>query len=146
MDPRWPTGETLDVVAMFPEESFHYPIWNEDGDNRWTMSLPHGGGFVQIQSGEVYDVAMFHQLRCLWDIRSSLEAANSTVGYLFEEDENVNSCFEYLRRSIFCHSDNTLEGAIGSHFLLDISSPHVCRDWTRLYELVEDTSGELSNY
>jgi hypothetical protein len=120
---------------MFPEESYHYPIWLGDGEKEWDMSLSvDSKGFIRVSlqtdnhthththmHSHKHNIAMFNQLRTLGSVRLALEIvsnSNSTTNY--EEDDNVNSCLEYLRQSLFCHSDNTLEGAgffIGHQYL-----------------------------
>jgi hypothetical protein len=133
----------LESVAMDPEETEHFPVWAVDGVQQWDQGLPRGRSFIPSPIGnqtypsatpQLHDVALIHQLRCLGDVRTAMQLANSTA-YSFDGDINVNGCLEYLIRSILCHSDNTLEAAVGPEFLLDLGSPHVCRDWTTLYNI-----------
>lgn len=134
----WSASYDPEVVILHPEETQHFPIWStgQDGELQWNTTHPANGGFVSLPDGkggsQVFDVAMFHQLRCLGDIRSAMEA--NQTDFKLEEDANLMGCSEYLRKVMFCHSDLTLEAAVGAELLLDITSPHICRDWTLLYD------------
>ncbi|PVH84629.1 hypothetical protein DL98DRAFT_584185 [Cadophora sp. DSE1049] len=74
-----------------------------------------------IPGYELYPVAMYHQLHCLGTIRRFFYTLK-----IAEEDAyggHVGHCFDYLRQSILCSADLTLENT-GVGWEVE----HLCRD------------------
>ncbi|PSR83957.1 hypothetical protein PHLCEN_2v5561 [Hermanssonia centrifuga] len=53
--------------------------------------------------------------------------------------EHVHHCFNYLRQTILCGANPTLEPVVPILGVRSVNAemPRVCRDWTAVYELVE---------
>src|ERR1044071_6399047 len=72
---------------------------------------------------QIYSVALYHQLHCLGQLRkytwmladalmlNDTEAAATMQFHLGSSDggKHMNHCFDYLRQSISCNGDMTLE-------------------------------------
>ncbi|OLN97664.1 hypothetical protein CCHL11_09625 [Colletotrichum chlorophyti] len=102
---------------------------------RWQDLLPGGGGDVHIPDHERYEhlsepwldprgnelwkVAWAHQLHCLYLIMNDFDRVvrYGPTGKENEVEEghfqvHTNHCFDYLRQSILCAADMTLEGKV----------------------------------
>lgn len=118
-----------------------------------------GGGFVRINRPEVpnippgkpaptgdnvYDTSLFHQLHCLASIRGHLLLLKSSIGrnnsdeiqrYLLDPQvDHVYHCFDYIRQSLMCAGDMTLEWpreeTDGTREAFDgWGVTHQCKDW-----------------
>ncbi|OPB42123.1 hypothetical protein A0O28_0032400 [Trichoderma guizhouense] len=128
----------------------------------WDALQPRGGGFIIIPdpqkyglSGglplededdgivrEGYGISMFHQIHCLVAIRTAFRTKN------FDND-HLNHCFEYLRQSIMCTGDTTLEKVVVDEngvFKPDIDgwgTEHECKSWNMLYEYAESRRAKV---
>ncbi|KAL7937843.1 hypothetical protein V8C35DRAFT_293788 [Trichoderma chlorosporum] len=123
----------------------------------WDVLQPRGGGFIVIPnpkqyglSGgllleddnddgtirEGYGISMFHQIHCLVAIRTAFRTNDF-------DDHHMNHCFEYLRQTIMCAGDTTLEKVVVDEN--GVSQPdidgwgtiHECKSWNMLYEFAE---------
>ncbi|KXT07736.1 hypothetical protein AC579_4705 [Pseudocercospora musae] len=127
---------------------------NDESENAWTELIPKGKGFVHINNDRPLDpapglnltlphqramVAVFHQLHCLYMTRSSYFFARAGN---FDDIhvEHLTHCWDYLRQTIMCAGDTTLEwiGAPPN----DLGSSgwgyrHQCRDYGALYTWAE---------
>ncbi|TDZ33418.1 Oxidase ustYa [Colletotrichum sidae] len=138
-------GDPPDVVLRRIEEN-------------WRSLMPANDGFVAVPRTEkyknlppplmddknmpraIYDVAVFHQLRCLG------EMLQSWVGFYYGQprDEifpsHVLHCYDYLRFGLMCGADTALEGSsdmMGQRLgmgTMGLGTTHVCRDWDALSE------------
>lgn len=120
------------------------------------MNLKEGRGFIFVKNGakyglqpgvetkhgEIYSVAMYHQIHCLgllrrnyWNLTDAIAKGNDT--YMRDEldrqmhNSHTGHCFDYLRQSIECSADMTLEwpkvGKDGKRFEVDGEGiPHLC--------------------
>lgn len=100
---------------------------------------------------------MFHQIHCLVsrglvnshvndhksdsnDKKVAIRTAFWTKNF---DDDHLNHCFEYLRQSIMCTGDTTLEKVVVDEngvFKPDIDgwgTAHECKSWNMLYEFAE---------
>jgi len=120
----------------------------------WLDLQPPGDGLVLVPDAqkysllpglpskcgtELYGIAMFHQLHCLSRIRETYHELRQTNvpkvhhhGLL--QDDHLEHCFDYLRQSIQCSADMTLEhSVINKAGELDIDGWTVehrqCRDY-----------------
>ncbi|KAL9109185.1 MAG: hypothetical protein Q9227_006110 [Pyrenula ochraceoflavens] len=111
----------------------------------WVDLFPRGRGWVSLskiqQAGEIptsistmdtggtgkYSVSTFHQIHCLWMLRSAYFKAlkgDSSAG------NHTIHCFAYLRRTIMCAADTALEPYKPEVDGVDgWGSPHMCRDY-----------------
>ncbi|QIW95205.1 hypothetical protein AMS68_000723 [Peltaster fructicola] len=139
---------------------------NPESDQAWFSLMPPGKGFVQVEdagrfnlkpglsisahsSGDMYNIAAFHQLDCLSSIREYLWHLKFAVDtnkteqlrpiLLDPQEDHILSCFDYLRQSIMCAGDTTLEwpaeDSHGRQATVDgWGVPHHCVDWNALLE------------
>ncbi|KAL1297268.1 hypothetical protein AAFC00_004827 [Neodothiora populina] len=137
-----------------------------ESDIAWDDLLPNGRGFVYVPDskkyglppgestyfGEIYSVAMFHQLHCLGQLRKyhwmlvDGVVANDTEGLkkmtdslLGPDGEHVHHCFDYLRQTLQCAGDMALEWPReeedGKRYAVDgWGIPHECRSWDHIRE------------
>lgn len=114
-----------------------------------------GGGFVRVPTWqsypllpapvrapsdgtESYNVAVFHQLHCLHSIAGLVEellptttATQPAPHILSSRRKHIEHCFEYLRLSLRCCGDTTLEGqgkTVTPPGIDGFGSVHMCRD------------------
>lgn len=68
---------------------------------------------MPAEHGEAYSVAMWHQLHCLKDLRAALlyfrDGDESVAEEAMVNAHHVDHCFDYLRQTIECHGDTTIE-------------------------------------
>ncbi|PTB78927.1 hypothetical protein M440DRAFT_1327089, partial [Trichoderma longibrachiatum ATCC 18648] len=134
-----------------------------ESDAAWDNLLPDGHGFVLVEFPEKhglqpgiptelgidrYSINMFHQPHCLGMLRESLLAAaehrqaniSAEAGLKGEQlheshDQRVVHCLDYLRQSIMCCGDMSLEWASPS--LPTVNGwgiPHQCKSFEEAVE------------
>ncbi|KAL4935902.1 hypothetical protein BDV06DRAFT_233879 [Aspergillus oleicola] len=96
-----------------PPEGGPEPVWDE--------LIPDGLGYTVHPdlSPNMSVVAVFHQLHCLYLIRrayySELRSRSDSDAMMEDFDTgihrrpHVGHCFDYLRQSLLCHADSSLE-------------------------------------
>ncbi|KID94595.1 hypothetical protein MAJ_09445, partial [Metarhizium majus ARSEF 297] len=124
--------QSLDVLAHE-----HDRLWRED-------LLPPNGGYLTLarapnDTAARLGVAMFHQLRCLAAIRSEMQRLQARAHGAPEDQDRHRAlaCFDYLRQSLLCHADATIEADGGTGVaegLAEGMRERQCRDWHILYE------------
>lgn len=95
--------------------------------------------------GEIYSVAVFHQIHCLGMLRGTYwELLNQSFAQddlpslkMFAEkhirNSHVNHCFDYLRQSLQCAADMSLEWPVSGTKNVDgWGVPHLCKSWVSL--------------
>jgi hypothetical protein len=135
---------------------------NEVSDAAWNKLLPPGRGFVYIKDwkkydlppgqeteyGMIYSTAVFHQMHCLGQVRrfswmfldaitknDTMEMQNIINMFIkMDHVDHMNHCFDYLRQTIQCGGDMTMEWprteASGARFAVDgWGIPHECKNW-----------------
>ncbi|TLS31317.1 hypothetical protein PpBr36_02459 [Pyricularia pennisetigena] len=112
---------------------------------RWSELIPKGRGWTHVTHGldqlsppssdgegqEVHAIAVFHQIHCLYTIMADY---NNAVRNKTTMPAHVRHCFEYLRLTLMCHADTTLEGRPDvipdTMFQPAVAgSRHACRDY-----------------
>ncbi|KAF1826695.1 uncharacterized protein K489DRAFT_398946 [Dissoconium aciculare CBS 342.82] len=137
--PSFTFGST-DPLPNVPSETVVFeadPIFSDrstdDTDFAWDMLLPPGRGYVYVPDGasrgllpgqytpegEIYSVAMYHQLHCLarirkqhWIFKDGIVTGDTGMARTFAgrgDSSHAQHCFDYLRQSILCSGDMTLE-------------------------------------
>ncbi|EIN05097.1 hypothetical protein PUNSTDRAFT_74859 [Punctularia strigosozonata HHB-11173 SS5] len=115
---------------MYIENTVRYQAKSQEAGEEYAMMLPPGGHLVRDSQGQVYTVAMFHQMRCLDIIREDYATRRASPLRMH--------CLNYLRQSILCMADTRLESILQTgNRTVSLSSDYVCRDWTALYAAVE---------
>lgn len=125
-------GVVLEDVLLVPEDTTHYPIYEGEGIHEWDSQFPPGKGVVRIgPQNHTFEITMFHELRCLGRIRRAIAAQSfGDAGYA----QSLQECFNYLRELTLCRADVTLEDVLDEYHSVNHAYPHVCKDWSILYE------------
>ncbi|OAA72578.1 hypothetical protein ISF_01651 [Cordyceps fumosorosea ARSEF 2679] len=156
---------------------------NETHDN-WLSYMPKGNGFIGVNNSEtyqlpdpisflghdVYSMAVFHQLHCLYQIMDRYNAlsggspeahGHAHPGRSEEPDDggqeqdqsshrHINHCFRYLRQSLLCCGDTALEGQdpnTNTTATDGTGAVHMCKDfealrsWAEKNRLVNNQAG-----
>ena len=94
---------------------------------------------------ETYIVKRFHQLHCLASFRHTLQQASegADIGTDWTDNRHWPHCLHYLRQSILCAADDTIELAAvingtKSHFISGARDVRQCRNSNALYELMDN--------
>lgn len=139
------------------------------------ISFQQGRGFVFVPDGEeyglppgvktdydpIYSVAMFHQMHCLGQIRKiywvfrdaiSMEELGIAKKFTGRQGHHVQHCLDYLRQSILCAGDMTLEWpmleGVAQGLAVDgWDIPHQCKSRTAIMDYMERMhyNGSMSN-
>ncbi|KAH6861791.1 hypothetical protein B0T12DRAFT_433030 [Alternaria alternata] len=131
------------IQAAFHDDPSHYGIEGITAQAEWDAILPPGKGFVVLGEEHLaFGVSMWHQMHCLNHIRGSLVKGNDGAEY-------TAHCFHYLRQSILCAADTTLEPgnmsmklASGDTVASGVGTLHTCRDWRQVHDWMERRHGE----
>lgn len=133
----YPSYYPLDIrnVSFVPENTVHYGIAGPDADKEWLSVFPPGQGFVQLgTNGRRFGIALYHQMHCLDIIRRAIGK---------EYNRHVHHCFNYLRQSVLCEADSTIEPGVPSlGKVVKIGVGRTCRDWTQVYDAVAKEAHE----
>ncbi|KAE8371879.1 hypothetical protein BDV26DRAFT_298386 [Aspergillus bertholletiae] len=148
-------------VTFLPDNEYTEQLPDGSG-SIWNGLIPPGRGFVTAKrtksgsltfeehssgsvsedpSKEYYCISAFHQMHCLAIIYNALFSKNH-AGHHHRDDHGAHTkhCIDYLRQSIMCASDATLETAAvlgdGSSVMAvdGWNNTHQCRDWDSLYD------------
>ncbi|KAF3018841.1 hypothetical protein E8E14_006202 [Neopestalotiopsis sp. 37M] len=135
-----------------------YRHFDDEAELLWRDLVPSNDGAVlatNITTGFHFWAipAMFHQLRCLREIRHEFIALSRSGAEArrFMSDRgpgssyaNVSYCFDYVRQSILCHADTTLHPVAQltpEQKIIDGNALwHMCKDDSILYQWAQ-TSG-----
>ena len=143
--PAYYPMEVRDAI-MFPEDTVHYPINGDDALEQWKTQFPTlGEGWVCLgPQRRPFALTMYHELHCLGRLRLALEdSANRTYE---AQAEHVQHCLNYLRMMTLCRADVTLEPVIDDSLSVDLTQPHLCRDWVQVYEEASRNAGQCRKH
>lgn len=129
----------LSPVSLTPENTIHYQIYSLDSSEEWSSVFPDGGGFLYLgPERRPFGLALFHQMHCLIRIREAMSAR--------KDSEHVRHCFNYIRQSILCEANPTIEPVVPilGRRSVNAEIPRVCKDWTMLYSLAEEKFHSLN--
>ncbi|PMB73678.1 hypothetical protein BM221_001102 [Beauveria bassiana] len=140
---------------LFEFKSLYGTGLSNESETAWNALMPVGRGFVVIKNDTVIPdqpglnqsvveqkamVSVFHQLHCLYMTREGYYSALAgKTGQV--SSAHLMHCFDYLRQTIMCFADTTLEwlpapprdtGSTGWGF------EHKCRDFDAISRWVED--------
>ncbi|KAF2094557.1 hypothetical protein NA57DRAFT_18701, partial [Rhizodiscina lignyota] len=128
------------------------PPSNESND-AWAAMMPTGRGFIMFERSE-FDpakneshiqragLAVFHQIHCLDIIRVGYYNAlnnitNDPNGHV--NDFHLRHCFDYLRQTLMCCGDTSLEWVANGHHGVDgWGVTHECRDYKAIFDWAEE--------
>ncbi|KAH7350825.1 hypothetical protein BKA65DRAFT_535923 [Rhexocercosporidium sp. MPI-PUGE-AT-0058] len=142
------------------EVKFDFPTKFEDtapeADKLWNDLMPIGSGFIRVpyprrfdmpqskaieddpEEGEVYSLSIAHQLHCLAVIRHVIMKYEKRDKSRFAGDGHEYHCIDYIRQSLLCAGDTTLDyaeirrgsdGVERRRGFTGANSTHQCRDW-----------------
>lgn len=147
-------------VALTLEDSFHYGLEGPDADAEWESVYPGGSaGFVRLgPNHRFFGLSVYHQMHCLDSLRFAIlgrehparrswERVNS--GVREREVPHAQHCLNYLRQTILCAADLTLEPETfpGSQDVAEgLFATHVCRDWSKVHAFVEQNFEEYEEW
>ncbi|KAJ7707397.1 hypothetical protein B0H17DRAFT_1125209 [Mycena rosella] len=123
-------------VALAIEDSERYGLsdLNAYADWRTTDLFPRSNGFVKLG---LEGIAMFHQMHCLQRIRSALVQG--------DPGHHTRHCLNLLRQTVLCASDTTLDPLNSAKGTDGLGIVHVCRDWQKVYDFVEENQLRYMN-
>ena len=125
------------MVMMEVEESVHYSLTDPEAHEEWMYGTPYGGGTYRVGTfNRTLVGTMFHQLHCVRTMRELLIEGGAQSG----KDYHAQHCLRYLREEILCEANTTLEPGdfTTSNFTEKrAGAAYVCRDWTQVYNEVE---------
>ncbi|EIW78936.1 hypothetical protein CONPUDRAFT_126688 [Coniophora puteana RWD-64-598 SS2] len=115
----------------------HFGLYN---DEEWSTLFPNDGFLTLGPPNRIFMVSMIHQFHCLDIIRVGM-VANRTGSM-----HHVEHCLRYLRQTILCNSDVTLE--VGRPRFADGTWRHTtdggsgmvhrCKDWRAVRDFLID--------
>ncbi|KAK0493622.1 hypothetical protein EDD18DRAFT_407467 [Armillaria luteobubalina] len=131
---EWPIPNPNTILLSIESSSTRFKIQGADADAEWA-SLILGDGLLHLgQRQRPFTLGMFHQLQCIDILRKGvLETYHS---HPFSDSGLVAHCLNYLRQIVICHSDSSLEPAIGHHVEVHPDA-YVCNDWESVYREAE---------
>ncbi|KAF2769514.1 hypothetical protein EJ03DRAFT_327361 [Teratosphaeria nubilosa] len=97
---------------------------------------------------ESYGIAVFHQLRCLWLIMDTIKQLGSGENLDLhpdvkpgEELDHAFHCVDYLRKSVMCAGDTSLEGSDlyreEDPSTQESGTTHICKDYDAIFAWAE---------
>lgn len=96
---------------------------------------------VRSHGHTIYNIAVFHQMHCLYNIVKTLDLYRSR-GHLEMNDKaekeaigHTGHCIDYIRASLLCSADTALEGQTSTTTrpgTLGEGSYHVCKDFDQV--------------
>ncbi|KAI5273195.1 hypothetical protein E4T47_03632 [Aureobasidium subglaciale] len=105
-----------------------YPAWHEI-----LHRSRHGRVAFDSRPDEFFGIGGYHELHCVWLLQQTIDKALTRVVPEEIEADHLYHCAEFLRQSVMCHADNTIErrfeGILGP---FSANNTHVCGDWYAL--------------
>ncbi|KAJ4421056.1 hypothetical protein N0V82_003960 [Gnomoniopsis sp. IMI 355080] len=153
-----------EIVPM-KQIKFDFPTPYEDtsiaGDKLWDALMPIGSGFVRVpyprkydmpaskaieddpDEAEIYSLSVLHQLHCLGVIRDVIKKYEKHDKSRFAGRGHEYHCIDYIRQSIMCAGDMTLDYAEVQEDgtrrgFSGANSTHQCRDWDAIVSWAEE--------
>ncbi|KIV98730.1 uncharacterized protein PV09_09513 [Verruconis gallopava] len=142
-----------------PEKYFPNISSNDNRDEvrrNWDMLMPKGSGSVAIpeykkypllgnpitddplRSGPLFEASWTHAIHCLYYAVDSYHQLLLNGPSEADNPHHASHCFEYLRTSILCNLDMTLEGELSTPAEAARGQPHVCRNRDAAIKWIED--------
>jgi len=148
---KWQIGELKDVTMRL-EETIRYQMSGDEAEREWGALLPPGGGgYIYLgPERQRFTIGLFHQMRCLSIIRSTIaRSSNQTLATAAEEEPaDARHCFNYLRQIIRCNANLRLEST-ANIFVSASTLPHMeyrCKDWRVPYREAEKNFEEYQQW
>ncbi|PPR06715.1 hypothetical protein CVT24_013035 [Panaeolus cyanescens] len=131
----------LQPVGMTIQDSSRYQLNLTDySEKEWVtlIAWPHGSGRVHLgEEYRLFNAVYFHQLHCV----QIMEEAIQDRHYPLATSHHVGHCLHYLRQTLMCDADYTLEEGdftkcYENYDLRKGGDTRVCRDWETLYDTI----------
>lgn len=116
-----------------------FQIVGNSSDDDWDSLFPQGYGFAFLGDDyQMFGVSMFHQFHCLHTIRQAI-IDRDVYGH-------AQHCLTYLRNTILCSADLTIEPQFEPGKVDGLGVNHQCRNWTAVYEWLDKNYEEYLEY
>jgi hypothetical protein len=122
----------LDPVHVTLDDSVRYDIDTPQGEADWASLFPPRHGAISLGTDKrLFGLSLFHELACVDAIRAALVTKRGEP----HEQPNVQHCMDYLRQTVLCRRDTTLQNMrrIDAH-VTDWFTTYECKDWTAVYD------------
>lgn len=134
-----------DPVALTIENTPHYSLNSSESDAEYKSIYPGDLGFFRLgPERRFFGISMYHQLHCLDSLRSAIVYGPDWHGHHDRQLNkraqvpHVHHCLNYLRQTILCSADLTLEPEISPQEVGEgLGMTHVCRDWSKVHNLAQ---------
>ncbi|PSS34214.1 hypothetical protein PHLCEN_2v1724 [Hermanssonia centrifuga] len=125
---------------MAIENSRHYQVDGPDVQLEWDSIYPGGDlGFIRLGPRKrFFGLSLYHQIHCLESLREAILGQGHGEGH--SGVDHSSHCLNYLRQTVLCAADLTLEPEIteGTQDVGEgIAVTHVCRDWGEVHAFVQ---------
>ncbi|EIM87135.1 uncharacterized protein STEHIDRAFT_96132 [Stereum hirsutum FP-91666 SS1] len=152
MNDDYPHTLPLDLpfVSMTLENSRHYTLSSPTSDADFQSIYPSSSlGFVRLgPKKRFFGLSMYHQIHCLDALRLAIQGKNphgehnlGSSGKEHWKEDHSDHCLNYLRQTILCNADLTLEEEFPEEGSSDVGeglgAKYVCKDWSLVYVYVE---------
>lgn len=118
-------------IRLTMADTQRFQIVGDHEEEDWGRLFPQGYGFAYLGDNfEMFGVSMFHQFHCLQTVRQAI-IDRDIYGH-------AQHCLTYLRNSILCSADLTLEPQFEHGKVDGLGVTHQCRNWTAVYEWLDD--------
>ncbi|KAK2600048.1 hypothetical protein QQS21_005212 [Conoideocrella luteorostrata] len=157
MEPKrsasWLPPEAL-IETIFRPDTAYGGEQSKESEKAWMALMPKGMGIVTVQNTLALPdapkldpttntqdamISVYHQLHCLYRTRSGYFTALS--GNVTDMDlGHLSHCWDYLRQSIMCSADTTLEWLEPpeEHGTTGWGYQHKCRDFSAISSWAEE--------
>ncbi|KAG6004626.1 hypothetical protein E4U21_000902 [Claviceps maximensis] len=152
--PAWLPPEES-VHTIFQSDELYVGEQRPESEKAWKALMPEGMGIVTVRNTTSLPalprldqsmneqnamVSVYHQLHCLYRTRTGYFKA--VAGNISDDDlGHLSHCWDYLRQSIMCSADTTLEW-MGSTPDQDGTTgwgyQHTCKDWSALFNWAQE--------
>ncbi|KIX96817.1 uncharacterized protein Z520_07537 [Fonsecaea multimorphosa CBS 102226] len=114
-------GATVTYTTARYGRNVEYMSLDHEFDHWWQSEESGHSGVIRLNPDDIHAlpvwgaIGMFHQLHCLTGIRKALQRAKAgeDIGTDDHDDPHWPHCFWYLRQSILCAADDTIEMSHG---------------------------------
>ncbi|KAF2237618.1 hypothetical protein EV356DRAFT_574025 [Viridothelium virens] len=130
---------------LYNESFAQVPPTPEAIEPLWDSLIPNGLGYVRNPdlTSQLSVISVFHQLHCLYTLRrayfdKSSDGQLKNFDFGHDRDKHTGHCFEYLRQSLICSADSSLEPAGNAEGFLGWGFQRQCRDYEQLKAWAEE--------
>ncbi|KAL1708965.1 hypothetical protein EV121DRAFT_195908 [Schizophyllum commune] len=136
----WDIGP-LEEVHMPYENTVHYALDTPAGIEQWETMLPPGEGMLYLGPDKrPFSISVFHQLRSSGKSHLVVQSQHADEPPPERQSPLVNHCVNYIRQTVLCRADLTMESIRGLNYSTSTVSDvtHVCQDHTAVFRASEE--------